>query len=469
MEIKEVEKVVVSKPVPSRPTCSDFRSFSELLASAINSAPTSARPETAVTAIKPKTLRFKPLANHASLRIVPTQAEVSCPSGKADKILSPDQKCTVIYKPLAKVVSKTLFSPLATLGNSNMSNHQALSQIEAHDQSPNQLKQNIKSDLSSNLDQDFPSQTKREKAIKPPKTAKENLQDDKQSLAPVSKVDRPSYDGYGWRKYGQKQVKGSEYPRSYYKCTQPNCPVKKKVERSVDGQIAEIVYEGEHNHARPHPPKKGQGPRLVSDGNGQETKDPLLGIQINERNECSEDRIENLNEGGLLSPPMHSGKALLYYEPVALGAIDGGLRSTENCSSLGVKCEEGSKRLEAEQDEPRSKRRKHETEPSTPAERVQEAGTAVQNSTDSEIIGDGFRWRKYGQKVVKGSPYPRSYYRCTNVKCTVRKYVERACDDPKAYITTYEGKHNHDMPLKNTNPSSSSQPDGPAAKSDGKT
>jgi len=62
---------------------------------------------------------------------------------------------------------------------------------------------------------------------------------------------RRSDDGYNWRKYGQKQVKGSENPRSYYKCTYPNCPTKKKVERSLDGQITEIVYKGTHNHPKP--------------------------------------------------------------------------------------------------------------------------------------------------------------------------------------------------------------------------
>lgn len=60
-----------------------------------------------------------------------------------------------------------------------------------------------------------------------------------------------SDDGYNWRKYGQKQMKGSENPRSYYKCTFPSCPTKKKVERSLDGQITEIVYKGTHNHAKP--------------------------------------------------------------------------------------------------------------------------------------------------------------------------------------------------------------------------
>ncbi|CAI9278438.1 unnamed protein product [Lactuca saligna] len=65
--------------------------------------------------------------------------------------------------------------------------------------------------------------------------------------------------------------------------------------------------------------------------------------------------------------------------------------------------------------------------------------------TKSEIdhLEDGYRWRKYGQKAVKNSPYPRSYYRCTNSKCTVKKRVERSSDDPTIVITTYEGQHCH--------------------------
>lgn len=69
-------------------------------------------------------------------------------------------------------------------------------------------------------------------------------------------VDKPADDGYNWRKYGQKQVKGSEFPRSYYKCTHPNCSVKKKVERSLEGHVTAIIYKGEHNHQRPHPNKR---------------------------------------------------------------------------------------------------------------------------------------------------------------------------------------------------------------------
>lgn len=40
-------------------------------------------------------------------------------------------------------------------------------------------------------------------------------------------------------------------------------------------------------------------------------------------------------------------------------------------------------------------------------ESVQDPHVIVHGSTDSEILDDGFRWRKYGQKHVKGNPYPR--------------------------------------------------------------
>ncbi|KAG9138383.1 hypothetical protein Leryth_001575 [Lithospermum erythrorhizon] len=65
--------------------------------------------------------------------------------------------------------------------------------------------------------------------------------------------------------------------------------------------------------------------------------------------------------------------------------------------------------------------------------------------TKSEVdhLEDGYRWRKYGQKAVKNSPFPRSYYRCTNSKCIVKKRVERSSEDPTTVITTYEGQHSH--------------------------
>ncbi|KAK3020870.1 hypothetical protein RJ639_045298 [Escallonia herrerae] len=69
--------------------------------------------------------------------------------------------------------------------------------------------------------------------------------------------------------------------------------------------------------------------------------------------------------------------------------------------------------------------------------------------TTSEIdhLEDGYRWRKYGQKAVKYSPFPRlTYYRFTSQKCTVKTHVERLFEDPSVVITTYEGQHNNQSP-----------------------
>jgi WRKY DNA -binding domain len=38
----------------------------------------------------------------------------------------------------------------------------------------------------------------------------------------------------------------------------------------------------------------------------------------------------------------------------------------------------------------------------------------------------------------------------------VRKHIERASSDPKAVITTYEGKHNHEVPASRVSGQSSS-------------
>ncbi|CAA7041607.1 unnamed protein product [Microthlaspi erraticum] len=56
---------------------------------------------------------------------------------------------------------------------------------------------------------------------------------------------------------------------------------------------------------------------------------------------------------------------------------------------------------------------------------------------------DGYKWRKYGQKSIKHSPNPRSYYKCTNPICNAKKQVERSIDEPNTYIITYEGFHFH--------------------------
>lgn len=104
---------------------------------------------------------------------------------------------------------------------------------------------------------------------------------------------------------------------------------------------------------------------------------------------------------------------------------------------------------------------------------------AFETRSEVDHLDDGYRWRKYGQKAVKNSRFPRyyllplplhlhratltccnhgltlllsalccrSYYRCTSATCGVKKRVERSSDDPAVVVTTYEGQHNHPSPV----------------------
>ncbi|XP_039038404.1 probable WRKY transcription factor 65 isoform X1 [Hibiscus syriacus] len=65
---------------------------------------------------------------------------------------------------------------------------------------------------------------------------------------------------------------------------------------------------------------------------------------------------------------------------------------------------------------------------------------------------DSWAWRKYGQKPIKGSPYPRGYYRCSSSKgCPARKQVERNRADPTMLVITYSYEHNHQWPTSRNN------------------
>ncbi|RWV83637.1 hypothetical protein GW17_00054725, partial [Ensete ventricosum] len=59
------------------------------------------------------------------------------------------------------------------------------------------------------------------------------------------------------------------------------------------------------------------------------------------------------------------------------------------------------------------------------------------------LSSDVWAWRKYGQKPIKGSPYPR----CSSSKgCLARKQVERSRADSAVFIITYTAEHNHPAP-----------------------
>ncbi|CAN6309252.1 unnamed protein product [Urochloa humidicola] len=201
---------------------------------------------------------------------------------------------------------------------------------------------------------------------------------------PPPAIEQPAKDGYSWRKYGQKQLKDAESPRSYYKCTRDGCPVKKVVERSFDGFITEITYKGRHNHPRP-----------------QERAHAGAGNDAAVAGAAEEDIIEG--------PSDNDDDDALHEDD-----LDGGAPPADG--------EAAGQRV------------------------VKKPKIIIQTPTEVDLLDDGYRWRKYGQKVVKGNPRPRSYYKCTADNCNVRKQIERATTDPRCVLTTYTGRHNHDPP-----------------------
>eukprot|EP01096_Ripella_sp_DP13-Kostka_P013735 TRINITY_DN600_c0_g2_i2.p1 TRINITY_DN600_c0_g2~~TRINITY_DN600_c0_g2_i2.p1 ORF type:complete len:821 (-),score=295.72 TRINITY_DN600_c0_g2_i2:76-2538(-) len=201
--------------------------------------------------------------------------------------------------------------------------------------------------------------------------------DDSDSDSDQGPEDVPD-DGYRWRKYGRKKVKGTNHPRSYYKCRHPLCTVKKITETNYENgkPIVTTSYKGEHSHSAP-----------------QVIRMKVLDQAAFRHNIIKKCQFEYMNR--------YAPKQQTSYPPGT---------STEDAKK--------SERMNA----PRL---------------VVEGSALVINPGD-----DGYHWRKYGQKTVsvKGSPHPRSYYKCTEPDCKVKKQVEKIADK---LLCTYDGVHIH--------------------------
>ncbi|KAF5959288.1 hypothetical protein HYC85_000497 [Camellia sinensis] len=284
------------------------------------------------------------------------------------------------------------------------------------------------------------------------------LEGDQKGTYPTMEAVKTSEDGYNWRKYGQKQVKGSEYPRSYYKCTNPYCQVKKKVERSHDGQITEIIYKGAHCHPKPQPNRHSAlGYSFSYNEKMSEETGEVNGSCVKIGSEWRADGFKRTSSTSALteiSNPLMStaqGKSLgVLFESVGTPELSSMLASHNDDNEDGATHGSICRGDDADDNELELKRRKKDsflTETNLASRAGREPRVVVQIESEVDILNDGYRWRKYGQKVVKGNPNPRSYYKCTSPGCSVRKHVERACRDLKSVITAYEGKHNHEVPV----------------------
>ncbi|XP_020598279.1 probable WRKY transcription factor 50 [Phalaenopsis equestris] len=76
-------------------------------------------------------------------------------------------------------------------------------------------------------------------------------------------------------------------------------------------------------------------------------------------------------------------------------------------------------------------------------QRLKKTKVSFKTKSDRDVLDDGYKWRKYGKKMVKSSSNPRNYYRCSMEGCNVKKRIERMEEDSGYVITSYEGIHNH--------------------------
>lgn len=189
--------------------------------------------------------------------------------------------------------------------------------------------------------------------------------------------DAPLADEHKWRKYGQKQVKRSPYPRNYYKCTVSGCPAKKHLEKFWDPALnrerCRTIYLGEHVH-----------PVAVS--------------------------------------------------PQVFATSQSDFQTNVLAQSARI-------------------RASSESSPATTvADLASQQRLVVECGTHVDENEDGYSWRKYGQKSVKGSVTPRQYYRCRVGGCPVKKTVEASLKGNT--IVTYDGCHNHEPGAMCSTPSS---------------
>ncbi|KAK4792188.1 hypothetical protein SAY86_022623 [Trapa natans] len=137
-------------------------------------------------------------------------------------------------------------------------------------------------------------------------------------------------DGYSWRKYGQKDILGAKYPRSYYRCTYrntKNCPANKQVQRSDhDHTMFEITYRGKHTcihggplTAAPTSPKKHE---LKQADHGNHQQDALTKFRTGLRVET-----ENLDGGSDVTDMPY---------PFSFPSSSAGLLHFENYSPSGL-------------------------------------------------------------------------------------------------------------------------------------
>lgn len=238
-------------------------------------------------------------------------------------------------------------------------------------------------------------------------------------------------DGHAWRKYGQKYNKHSTHPTCYYRCATQHCPCKRQVSHDENGQ-ATVVYRGEHNHARPFYIKLMVGSpeqfrlcarryaRFICDGQECDgDKQPAINDPL---------VVQQSRDHGVPPPDPQEVDALL--DRIGRPPLGG---YEHKCGDRRIKIsfsiDSGSL-----------------AEPNEPSAVTLGSLQSPGHNGAIADYSDGFAWRKYGQKHVRGSGVLKAYYRCANSDCNARKTVQRPANTTVRsldIVVSYEGSHSH--------------------------
>ncbi|KAL3587124.1 hypothetical protein D5086_013991 [Populus alba] len=209
-----------------------------------------------------------------------------------------------------------------------------------------------------------------------------------------------------------------------------NCYAKKKVQHCCQsGRVVDVVYIGDHNHDPPHR----KCIRVISSAK------PTLGSQI------VDPSVQKL-DGSDISVCSADGRHSSLHVPESEQQS-----SSSSNGNVGAKIEEKNALVPGQWNPNKMApvglqglRIKERSAAHSVPVLKKEPAIAVHTFPDEGSSNDGYRWRKYGQKMLKGNSFIRSYYRCTSSACPARKHVERAADEATSTTITYEGKHDHD-------------------------